>query len=936
VHVHIVASRIDPETGRSLTLDNDFIHGQAWAARWERDHGQALPRGLHGLMDALDRRDAVGVVDYLTRDKATFQPWEVNRALAYGDMAADERAKFRTDILGQANVIGLRETADAPVTRYTTREVLATEMAVQRNAGQLAKDERHGLTPDQLDKASAAHTLKPEQDAALRHLAGGEGFAVLWGEAGTGKSHTLNAARAAYEAAGKNVIGLAWTNDVAQQMRGDGFKQANTIASELLALEKGRTSWGRNTVLIVDEAAMLSTDTLAQVTSAAKQAGAKLILAGDDKQLSSIERGGLFETLRQTHGAAVLKDVQRVQDAGQKDAFGQMHERDFAKALSVFEKAGSIHWSEKQADTLKEMAARYTADVAAEPDKRRFMFAYTNKDVDSLNAYARGLHRERGDLGEDCTLATKHGAAPFAEGDRIQFTGNGRTKDERNAGLVNGRVGTVADISIDKQDRAHVTVELDGKKDQQPQRVSFVVGDDAKAGEFNSFKHGYAGTIYRGQGRTLDEVYVGHSEHWRSAASYVALTRHRESVHIFAARETVGDIEALAHSMARADNKRAATAYHVDAAELVGLEQAIEGLNKPIFRNDVHQAPKELPVNDTNKIELDRDAAVHLAQRDRIVRDAAELAVADRIQAEMQNARRFREEMERSADEAKKNEKERQQKDADRAAAGDITDAHNRYAQALGATYTTRDPYGSLANAAMAEYGSFNRQQDALRKEAAAEKDPDKRRLIELHREIEGHDYMAITSTRLAGISRAITMGNNASALRDDDLAKAHSNMAQEKRQERAGLQRELQQRERDERAATERGGLGSAAQKGAVAEQGFRTQARSPAQEASLKAADRSPESSKDRAAEAERVVRQQDQTNQREGLRPDQTIESAPPTREERQALSSSSRDRAEGTRDSGRQQFLRGFDREVPDDQQRDDGRGRDGGRERQRGE
>ena len=87
--------------------------------------------------------------------------------------------------------------------------------------------------------------------------------------------------------AGKDVRGLAWTNDVAQQMRGDGFKQANTITSEMNALEKGRTSWTRDTVLIVDEAAMISTKELARVAAAARDAGAKLILAGDDKQLSA-------------------------------------------------------------------------------------------------------------------------------------------------------------------------------------------------------------------------------------------------------------------------------------------------------------------------------------------------------------------------------------------------------------------------------------------------------------------------------------------------------------------------------------------------------------------------------------------------------------------------------------------------------------------------
>ena len=96
-------------------------------------------------------------------------------------------------------------------------------------------------------------------------------------------------------------------------------------------------------------------------------------------------------------------------------------------------------------------------------------------------------------------MATKHGAVRFATGDRIQFTGNGRTKTEKNAGLTNGRVRTVTALAIDD-----------------------------------------------------------HSAQWRSAASYVALTRHREAVHIFAARETVKDLEAMAKGMARADNKRAA------------------------------------------------------------------------------------------------------------------------------------------------------------------------------------------------------------------------------------------------------------------------------------------------------------------------------------------------------------------------------------------
>jgi hypothetical protein len=128
-----------------------------------------------------------------------------------------------------------------------------------------------------------------------------------------------------------------------------------------------------------------------------------------------------------------------------------------------------------------------------------------------------------------------------------------------------------AALEINHEGKERVTVTLDAAKGDKPQEVTFVVGHNRHAGEFNSIKHGYAGTIYRGQGRTLDQVYVGHSAQWRSAASYVALTRHRELVHIFAARETVRNLEAMAEGMARTENTRAATAYSIDPRSGFGM-----------------------------------------------------------------------------------------------------------------------------------------------------------------------------------------------------------------------------------------------------------------------------------------------------------------------------------------------------------------------------
>jgi hypothetical protein len=179
-------------------------------------------------------------------------------------------------------------------------------------------------------------------------------------------------------------------------------------------------------------------------------------------------------------------------------------------------------------------------------------------------------------------LATATGAQEFSTGDRILFSGNGKTPQEKRAGLTNGNAGTISGIDM-AGPKPRVTVQLDTAKGKPPQTVSFVVGDNAEAGEFNKLKLGYAGTIYKGQGATLDQTYVCHSPQWKHSAAYVALTRHKESVEFFASRETVEDLDAMARGMGRSENKRAATAYRIDndAAIRAGLEKTVATLADP-------------------------------------------------------------------------------------------------------------------------------------------------------------------------------------------------------------------------------------------------------------------------------------------------------------------------------------------------------------------
>jgi Ti-type conjugative transfer relaxase TraA len=536
-HVHIVASKINPGTGRAYDLERSKIKLSDWALGYERERGGVVSlrrQDASELRTAIRDRDAGGALEAMTKQRSTFTANQLHRALEKeilrpgrhgADRLHDENllGRFFTAVMARPELVELSKTANGPTERYTTRAVLEAELHVLRSAEGLASDKRHEISDREraavLGSKNFAGVTR-QQAKAFRHATGAEGLSIIDGQAGTGKSFTMAAVRQAYEKAGYRVIGLGPTNAVAQDMRNDGFGHAGTVHSELFALNNNRTSWNRRTVVMVDEAAMLDTKMMAMVTAHAQEAGSKLILLGDDRQLSSIDRGGMFGVMKDRYGCAELSEVKRQHKIDERRAAEMMAEGNFHDALGIYDQKGAIHWTRTQGEARAALVDQWSKDSAAAPDKSRFVFAYTNDDVNQLNAALRDVKKQRGELGQDHEFQTAHGRSAFATGDRIQFTGT-----DKKAGLMNGAAGRIEQI-----DGSRITLTLDGKK---PEKLTF----DASA--FDQFRHGYAGTIYRGQGRTLDQTYLYHSEHWRSASSYVALTRHREKTAIFVARNTL-------------------------------------------------------------------------------------------------------------------------------------------------------------------------------------------------------------------------------------------------------------------------------------------------------------------------------------------------------------------------------------------------------------
>jgi len=183
------------------------------------------------------------------------------------------------------------------------------------------------------------------------------------------------------------------------------------------------------------------------------------------------------------------------------------------------------------------------------------MLASTRADVRAINELARAQMRAAGDLGTDRTLTTERGARAFASGDRVMFLRN-----ERSLGVKNGTLGT-----LERLEGSALTVRLDGA-DQRAVRF------DLK--DYAHVDHGYAATIHKAQGVTVDRAHVLASTHLDRHAAYVGLTRHRESVELHWAREDLRDRAGLERVLSRERAKDTTLDYQAGFAERWGIDKS--------------------------------------------------------------------------------------------------------------------------------------------------------------------------------------------------------------------------------------------------------------------------------------------------------------------------------------------------------------------------
>ncbi len=543
-----IEARIDHRSydAQGIDLEPQQKIGAAGARRLERgedaeraDEHRAIAKSNGAAILA---KPEIGL-DALTRNQATF----TLRDLAmFAHRHSDGKEQFD-------RVLAAMRSSDAVLAlgrdghgaeRFTTVSMLSAEEALTRNAAALAGTQ-HCVGRAEVEsavRAAAARdmVLGREQRGALEHVTSRPGLSLVVGYAGAGKSAMLGVAREAWESAGYTVRGAALSGIAAENLEGGSGIASRTIASLEHAWARDRDRLTSRDVLVVDEAGMIGSRQLGRVLAEAAGAGAKVVMVGDVQQLQSIEAGAAFRLLAERHGAAEIGEVRRQTAQWMRDATRQFATGRTGEALAAYSQSGMVHAVDTREGARAALIERWDAERRASPAASRIILTHTNKEVEMLNQAARQKLAEHSELGRDVAVRTERGERQFADRDRILFL-----KNERELGVKNGTLGTIEKAATDS-----LAVRLDDGR-----RISV----DLKS--YAHVDHGYAATVHKTQGMTVDRTHVLATPGLDAHATYVAMSRHRHGTAIHYGRDDFADEAQLRRTLARERPKDMALDY---------------------------------------------------------------------------------------------------------------------------------------------------------------------------------------------------------------------------------------------------------------------------------------------------------------------------------------------------------------------------------------
>ncbi|MGH9068915.1 MAG: AAA family ATPase, partial [Acidimicrobiales bacterium] len=355
--------------------------------------------------------------------------------------------------------------------------------------------------------------LSGEQAVMVARLTGsGDGVQVVVGKAGSGKTTALAAARSLWERDGRRVLGAALSARAGAELEAGSGISSTTLARLLGDLSRPEARPSARVVIVVDEAAMVGTRDLARLLALAGPA--QVVLVGDHRQLPEVAAGGVFSALADRLPVIELSENRRQAEAWERAALDHLREGRAAPALAAYGAHGRIRLADSPAGARATLVADWWADRQARPGASRLMVALRRDEVAALNASAHRILADAGMVGPKALVV---GRASFSLGEEVVALRN-----DARAGLTNGARGVVVGI-----DGRHCALEVAMGQD----RVLTVPRAYLEAGHLGL---GYAVTLHKAQGATVERAFVLGTEALYREAGYVGLSRARARVDLYA------------------------------------------------------------------------------------------------------------------------------------------------------------------------------------------------------------------------------------------------------------------------------------------------------------------------------------------------------------------------------------------------------------------
>jgi Ti-type conjugative transfer relaxase TraA len=381
-------------------------------------------------------------------------------------------------------------------------------------------------------------SLSDEQVIALRYVTENPGAVkAVRGLAGTGKSYLLKAAKESWTESKFNVTAVALAGKAAQSLEEASGIKSQTLHSLLNEITAGKKTLSSRDILVIDEAGMIGSRQMHDVLRYIHAAGAKAVLVGDPQQLQPIDAGGIFRSLSDKLGCVSLTEIRRQESESDRL---MIHDLISGKADDVINSLIDREMLEvvPTANVYDVIVDQWANDLSTGEMQQSLILAGTKADVYKINILARERMIQQHHLHSEVIVSTEYGDRNMAVGERIMFTQN-----SRSLGIKNGQTGNLAKWHLDQDGNMILNIHTDAGK--------------TVALNLTQYKHldyGYALSVHKAQGQTVDKVYVLVSDVMTDREwLYVATSRHRKQLKVFVPQEQAEDLASLVNRSRQKD-----------------------------------------------------------------------------------------------------------------------------------------------------------------------------------------------------------------------------------------------------------------------------------------------------------------------------------------------------------------------------------------------